>query len=80
VVEGGQTSAAAKMKLFDEYFGIGPFDPGKRIRKSAKATESLARGIRISTLHHLPEAAALVRDTLGVQRDFQPIGRFRLTP
>ena len=80
VVEGGETSAAAKMKLFDEYFGIGPFEPGKRVRKTAKLTDALRRGIRITTLHHLADAAALVRDTLGIQRDFQPIGRFRLNP
>lgn len=80
VVEGGQTSAAAKMKFFDEYFGVDPYEPGRRSRKTAKLAESLAKGIRITTLHHLAGAAALLRDTLGIQRDFQPIRKFRLNP
>jgi len=80
VVEGGETSAAAKMKLFDEYFGTGPFERRRRSRKTTAAADALGRGIRITTLHHLPEAAALIRDALGIERDFQPARRFRLNP
>jgi len=72
VVEGKDTSAEAKMKLFDEYFGTGPFDPDTRSRKPPRLAEKLKRGIRIKTLHHLPAAAALICSTLGIERDFKP--------
>jgi len=80
VVEGGQTSAEAKQALFDEYFGVGPFDAEKRYRKTDKLKAALARGIRIQTLHHLPAAAKLVCDALGLARDFQPARPLRLNP
>ena len=80
VVEGKMTSAAAKMKLFDDYYAIKPFDPEKKYRKTTELTRSLQRGIRITTLHHLPGAASLIRDTLGIERDFRPIKPLRLKP
>jgi len=80
VVEGGETNAEAKQALFDSYFGVGPFDPEKRYRKTNKLKERLARGIRIETLHHLPAAAKLVCDALGLPRDFQPAPPLRLNP
>jgi len=80
VVDGGQTTAAAKMKLFDEYFGIAPFQPAKRYHKTAELVDSLSRGIRIRTLHHLPAAAALICDRLGVKRDFRRPKQFKLNP
>ncbi|MCP4378159.1 MAG: hypothetical protein GY794_18540 [bacterium] len=80
VVDGGQTTAAAKMKLFDDYFGITPFEPGRRYQKSAELIGSLGRGIRITSLHHLPAAAALICDRLGIQRDFRRPKQFRLNP
>jgi len=80
VVEGGQTSAQAKMKLFDDYFGAEPFDPDYKYRKSPELTERLKRGMRITTLHHLPGAAKLICDHLGLKRDFPPAKRLRLNP
>ena len=80
VVEDGQTSAQAKMKLFDEYFGGEPFEVGKRYRKSDEFAQVLRRGIRITMLHHLPAAAALVCERLGIPRDFRPGRAFRLNP
>ena len=80
VVEGGETSAAAKMKMFDDYFGIDPFGPGARRRKSKKLVEALGRGIRITALHLLPKAAALVCDSLGIHRDFRPKKPLVLNP
>ncbi len=80
VVEGGETTAEAKQALFDDYFGVAPIDPDKRYRKTAKLKDALARGIRIETLHHLPAAAKLVCDALGLPRDFQPVPPLRLTP
>ena len=80
VVEGKDTDAGAKMKLFDEYFGIEPFDPDTRYRKSEDLKRALARGIRIRSLHHLPGAAKLLCDRLGIARDFSPRRRLRLNP
>ncbi|MBN2584973.1 MAG: hypothetical protein JXL80_18055 [Planctomycetes bacterium] len=80
VVGGGKTSAAAKMKLFDEYFGIEPFDPGRKYEKTPELAAALKRGVRIRTLHHLPAAAALICDVLGIERDFQPPKPQRLNP
>ncbi len=80
VVEGGETSAAAKMKMFDEYFGTEPFGPRGRRRRSKRLAQALARGVRITALHHLPAAVALVCDTLGIQRDFRPKKRMALNP
>ncbi|MDP6633634.1 MAG: citrate/2-methylcitrate synthase [Phycisphaerae bacterium] len=80
VVDGGQTTAAAKMELFDNYFGIGPFEPGRRYHKTAELIDSLGRGMRITTLHHLPAAAGLICDRLGIQRDFRRPKQFRLNP
>jgi succinyl-CoA synthetase alpha subunit/citrate synthase len=80
VVDGGQTTATAKMKLFDDYFGIGPFEPGRRYHKTAELVDLLGRGIRITSLHHLPAAAAIICDRLGIQRDFKRPKQFRLNP
>ncbi|MCK4997996.1 MAG: hypothetical protein KAS23_00625 [Anaerohalosphaera sp.] len=80
VVEGEGTSASAKMRMFDEYFGIQPFDPEKKYRKSSELVTQLKRGIRIRTLHHLPAAAKLVCDRLGIVRDFRPTKPLSLNP
>jgi len=80
VVEGGETTAQAKMKLFDDYFGCRPFEAGRRYKKSDQFAEALGRGIRITTLHHLPKAAALICERLGIARDFKPAKTFRLNP
>ena len=80
VVEGGETTAAAKKKLFDEYFGIAPFSHDKHNKSLTGHLDAMKRGIRIETLHHLPAAAKLICDTLGIQRDFPPRRALRLNP
>jgi len=80
VVDGGQTTAAAKMKLFDDYFGIGPYERGRRYHKTAELLNALGRGMRITSLHQLPAAAGLICDRLGIQRDFKRPKQFRLNP
>jgi len=80
VVEGPFTTAEAKMRLFDEYFGIEPFEPGTKHKESPKLLEALKRGIRIQTLHHLPAAAALICQTLGIERDRKPAKPLKLNP
>jgi succinyl-CoA synthetase alpha subunit/citrate synthase len=80
VVEARETTAAAKMKLFDEYFGIEPFNPNTKYEKSPELMKMLERGIRIKTLHHLPATAGLICDVLGIERDFRPSKPLRLNP
>ncbi|MHC4249822.1 MAG: hypothetical protein ACYS9X_11905 [Planctomycetota bacterium] len=80
VVEGEGTSASAKMAMFDDYFGTDPFTPRGRRRKSKRFAEALARGVRITALHQLPAAAALVCDVVGIQRDFRPKRPLSLRP
>ena len=80
VVEGELTTAAAKMKLFDDYFGVEPYNPDSRYRRTKELKKSLARGIRITTLHHLSAAAALVCDSVGIHRDFPPGRPLSLNP
>ncbi|MCK9266269.1 hypothetical protein M0P98_05240 [bacterium] len=77
VVEGRMTGASEKMALFDKYFGIEPFDPSKKYGNIPKLLDSLQfnalqKGIRIQTLHHLPEAANLLRRVHKWDRDFSP--------
>jgi succinyl-CoA synthetase alpha subunit len=80
VVEGKLTSATAKMRLFDDYYGIEPFDPEKKYKKTSKLVDALKKGIRIRTLHHLPAAASLLCDTLGIEHDFRPSKPLKLNP
>ena len=80
VVEGGQTTAEAKMKMLDDYFGTGPFDAGIRYKRTPELAETLKRGIRIQTLHHLSPAAQLVSSALGIERDFRPSKPLKLNP
>ena len=80
VVEGPDTTASAKMKLFDDYFQIPPFDPELKYKKTPKLVKALSRGIRITTLHHLPAAAALICDMLNIERDFRPAKPLTLNP
>jgi len=80
VVEGKLTSATAKMKLFDDYYGIKPFDPEKKYKKKPELIDALKKGIRITTLHHLPAAASLICDMVGIERDIRPSKPLKLNP
>lgn len=83
VVEGKGTSAEDKIELFDQYFGIAPFDPEKKYEKSNKTPklkDCLGRGIRITSLHHLPAAATLLERILEIERDIPPSKPLRLNP
>jgi len=80
VVEGGLSSAEAKTKMLDEYFGLEPFDSSARYEKKPELVAGLRRGIRIQTLHDLAPAAQLVCSMLGIERDFQPAKPLRLNP
>lgn len=80
VVEGRGTSASGKMEAFDEYFGRGPYDPGEQSGRGEATAEGLRRGVRVTTLHHLPEAARLVCDALGFEQDFPVRHELTLNP
>lgn len=79
VVEGTETSATGKMKIFDEYFGIEPFNPVENYSKP-EFSEKLKRGIRVTTLHHLPQAAMTVGNALGWKKDFPIRQELKLNP
>jgi succinyl-CoA synthetase alpha subunit len=79
VVEGKYTSAAAKMELFDDFFGLPVFD----VKEQEKFVSQLAqtkRGIRVNTLHDLVPAAAAVMSAAGIERDFIPASPLTLKP
>jgi succinyl-CoA synthetase beta subunit/succinyl-CoA synthetase alpha subunit/citrate synthase len=79
VAEGPMTSATAKMKIFDDYFRVGPF----RRYKKAALRGRLARtrkGIRVMTLHDIPEAAATLLSALKMKPDFEPEAPLDLNP
>ncbi len=80
VVEGPETSASGKMKIFDEFFGVEAFDIDKRYPRAKKQLAKFRKGIRVNTLHHLPRAASLVRQALGRDRDFRPQAPLKLNP
>ncbi len=80
VVEGEETSASGKISLFDDYFGIDVFSPYKDYNKDYRLVNALAKGIRVDTLHHIPEAALLVTKMLDIQNDFEPKDSLELNP
>jgi succinyl-CoA synthetase alpha subunit len=80
VVEGGTSSARAKMNAFDEYFGIEPYKPHHHYHKSVVLSEALKRGIRVTALHHIPAAVSLITDTIGIKRDFSGAKPLYLNP
>ena len=80
VIEGNATAATEKMRMFDDYFGIECFDPQKRYESNGKFRDTLRRGIRIQTLHHLPQAVSLIFRNQEWERDFSPKGALHLNP
>lgn len=76
VVEGVGTRAAEKMALLDAYFGVPCFSPGM----SFPADRPPRRGLRAQALHDLPEAARVVYDALGYERDYKQYTPLRLNP
>ncbi len=78
VIDGPCTSAAAKMELFDEYFGLPAFkvEGEKAVAKLAKTKT----GVRVNTLHDLVPAATALMSALGFDRDFIPKSPLVLKP
>jgi len=80
VVEGNHSSASAKMAAFDDYFGIEAYRPKKRYKRTAELRQCLQRGMRVSTLHHVPKAVKLIVDALELQRDMSSTKPLVLNP
>lgn len=59
--------AISKEKIFDNYFGVPCFDPDQPHNVSE-------RGVRVSSIQHIPQAMKAIYDKLGVETDFKPIG------
>ena len=78
VVAGPHTSAAAKMALFDDYFGLPVFEIAEEKESAAKFAE--ARGVRVNTLHDLVPAATALMTALDIHRDFTPKSPLTLKP
>jgi len=79
VVEGYQTSAAAKMALFDDYFGLPVFEVEEQKDLEAKLAQ-MRKGVRVNTLHDLVPAATSLMSALGLRRDFAPKSPLVLKP
>ncbi len=80
VVEGNDTSASGKMKMFDEYFGIDPFTPEKHYKKCEELKVSLKKGMRVHTLHDIPKAVGLIADILEIKHDLPNVKPLGLNP
>jgi succinyl-CoA synthetase alpha subunit/citrate synthase len=80
VVEGKTSMARSKKEAFDTYFGLDPFNARKQYRKTPELSRQLARGIRVQTLHHIPNAVTLVMHVLGMKRDRATASPIRLNP
>ena len=80
VVEGPNTSASGKMAAFDNYFGREPFRAHQRPPKDKKEIKKLQRGVRVTALHHLPQAAAMIFNAMGWERDLSTRRDLKLNP
>ena len=70
---GDGDDAESKEKWFDSYFKMEAFDPDNPKRVSKK-------GIRVSSIQHIPVAVKAVYSKLGWKHDFKPIGDLSLKP
>jgi len=79
VVEGEHTSAHAKMRLFDDYFGLPVFEVDKKKEITARLAET-RKGIRVNTLHDLVPAATCLISAMDLKRDMTPQSPLALRP
>ncbi|MBT4289553.1 MAG: CoA-binding protein [Deltaproteobacteria bacterium] len=71
-VAGSGDDAIAKEKWFDDFFGVGLFDPA-----NPKVSK---RGVRIRSIQEVPTAATEIMKQIGEEPDFKPIGDLNLKP
>ncbi len=79
VVEGEDTTATAKMALFDDYFGVPVFD-AENEKDFIPLLAEKRKGIRVNTLHDLVPAATALMSALDLKRDFIPKSPLVLKP
>jgi succinyl-CoA synthetase alpha subunit len=79
VVEGHNTSASAKMKLFDDYFDVPVFDPNQP-KRFTQLIAKKRKGVRVNALHDLVPAAQSIVETLGIKPDFASSQQLSLKP
>lgn len=70
---GSNDDAESKEKWFDDYFGVPVFDPEHPERVSR-------RGVRVTSIQHVPLAAKALYNLLGLKSDFEPVGNLGLKP
>ncbi len=70
---GDGDDAESKERWFDGYFKMQAFDPDKSEKVSKK-------GVRVSSIQHIPQAVKAVFQKLGWENDFEPIGDLSLKP
>ncbi len=71
-IAGGGDDALAKEKWFDDFFGVGEFDPN-----NPKVSK---KGVRIASIQDAPTAMTAVMKEIGVDKDFAPTGDLSLKP
>jgi succinyl-CoA synthetase alpha subunit/citrate synthase len=79
VVEGPNTSASAKMKMFDDYFQL-PVFVADQAKQAVALLAKKKKGIRVNTLHDLVPAAVAVVEACGIKTDFSPTQDIALRP
>lgn len=79
VVEGHNSTATAKMKMFDDYFEVPVFDPDQT-KKFTTLLAKKKRGIRVNALHDLVSATMMVAEACGIKTDFTPTTQIELKP
>jgi succinyl-CoA synthetase alpha subunit/citrate synthase len=67
---GSGDDAESKEKWFDDYFGMGVFDPQK--------PEVSKRGVRVASIQHIPAAMAAVFEKMDEKPDFESSGDLNL--
>lgn len=67
---GSGDDAESKEQWFDEYFGVGVFDPNNPVVSE--------KGVRVSSIQNIPEAMKCIFDKLKLKTDFEPIGDLSL--
>ncbi len=69
-LSGSGDDAESKEGWFDEYFGVGPFDPAN--------PKVSTRGVRVESIQDIPAAMRAVYDELGMEPDFPSQGDLSL--
>lgn len=71
-IAGSGDDAESKERWFDEYFGVSAFDPDR--------PDVAKRGVRVTSIQHVPEAMTAVFEKIYEAPDFDPEGDLSLKP